>query len=72
LAEGEQADRLTSEHQARGVIERLGHPEPFVAEGIALGERAQLGMTYDEADTGAHGGRDEVTEALAAPPRRTP
>jgi hypothetical protein len=49
------------------VIDRLGHPEPFVPEGIALGERAQLSMTHDEADTGAHGGRDEVTEALAAP-----
>ena len=43
---------------------RLGNPQPFVPEGTALGERAQLGMARGEAGTGVHGGQDDLTEAL--------
>src|SRR5712691_5790513 len=46
---------------------RLGNPEPFVPEGSSLSERAQLGLAPPEEGTGAHGGQDELTEALAAP-----
>ena len=54
--------------QARGVLHRLGDPQPFVPEGPALGERPQLGMAPGEVGTGEHGGQDGAAEALAAPP----
>ena len=44
LAEGQQTDPPRGKHEARGVINRLGNPQPFVPEGAALSERAQLGM----------------------------
>ena len=46
---------------------RLGNPQPFFPKGPALGERAELGMAPGEPGTGAHGGQDDLTEALAAP-----
>ena len=46
---------------------RLGDPEPFFAEGRALGERPQLGMARGESGTGEHGGQEDLTEALVAP-----
>ena len=46
---------------------RLGDPQPFVPEGTALGEHAQLGMVLGEGSTGEHGGQEDLTEALAAP-----
>ena len=49
-----------------GVINRLGNPEPFVPEGPALSERAQLGMAPGELGTGVHGGQEDLAEALAA------
>ena len=45
---------------------RLSYPEPFLPEGYALSEHAQLGMARGELGTGKHGGRDDLTEALAA------
>ena len=67
LAEGQQTEPHEAIHQARGVIHRLGNPEPFVPEGTALGERAQLGMAPGEVGTGDHGGQDDLPEALVAP-----
>ena len=49
------------------MIDRLGNPEPFVPEGTALGERAQLGMAPGEVGTGDHGGQDNPAESLVAP-----
>ena len=48
-------------------MHRLGNLEPFVPEGPALGERAQLGMARGEPGTGGHGGQEWPTEALVAP-----
>ena len=44
----------------------LGNPEPFIPEGSALSERAQLSMAPSEEATGAYGGQNELTEALMA------
>ena len=67
LAEGRQTDPPRGLHEARGVINRLGNPQPFFPEGSALGEHAQLGMAPGEAGTGEHGRQDDLTETLAAP-----
>ena len=67
LAEGQQTDPPRGKHEARGVRNRLGNPQPFFPEGPALGERAQLGMAPGEVGTGVHGGQDELAEALVAP-----
>ena len=67
LAEGQQTDPPRGKHEAGGVINRLGNPQPFFPEGTALSERAQLGMAPGEAGTGDHGGQDDLTEALVAP-----
>ena len=67
LAEGQQTDPPRGKHEAPGVSNRLGNPEPFFPEGTALGERAQLGMAPGEPGTGVHGGQDDLTEALVAP-----
>ncbi len=49
------------------MINRLGNPEPFFAEGVPLGEHAQFGVGQGERDTGLHGGQVHLTEALVAP-----
>jgi hypothetical protein len=49
------------------VCHRLGNPQPFVPEGTAPGEYAQLGMTRGEVGTGVYGGQDDCTETFAAP-----
>ena len=67
LAEGQQTNPPRGKHEARGVSNRLGNPQPFFPEGPALGERAQLGMAPGEPGTGVHGGQEDLTEALAAP-----
>ena len=54
-------------HEAPGVRNRLGNPEPFFPEGTALGEHAQLSMAPGEPGTGGHRGQDDLTEALVAP-----
>jgi ABC transporter transmembrane region len=45
---------------------RPGNAQPVFPDGPALGEHAQLSIACGESDTGAHGGRDNVAEALAA------
>ena len=50
------------------MINRLGNPERFFPEGIALGEHALLGIAPGEVGTGVHGRQKDMTEALAAPP----
>ena len=67
LAEGQQTDPPRGPHEAPGVSNRLGNPQPFVPEGTALSKRAQLGMARSEPGTGDHGGQEDLTEALAAP-----
>ena len=67
LAEGQQTDPVIGQHEAGGVINRLGNPQPFFPQNPALGERAQLGMAPGEEGTGVHGGQEDLTEALAAP-----
>ncbi len=49
------------------MIHRLGNPQPFVPEGTALTERAQLGMARSEEGQGIHGGQHNLAEALMAP-----
>jgi hypothetical protein len=49
------------------MINRLGNSEPFFPNGTALSECAQLGMAHSKPGTREHGGKDELTEALAAP-----
>ena len=46
---------------------RLGNPQPFFCEGIALSERAQLGLACGEPGARVHGGQEDLTEALVAP-----
>ena len=65
-AEGQETDPAIGKHEAGGVSNRLGNPEPFFGEGTALGERAQLGMTHGESATGEHSGQEELTVALVA------
>ena len=64
-AEGQETDPAIGKHEAGGVSNRLGNPEPF-GEGTALGQRAQLGMTHGESATGEHSGQEELTVALVA------
>jgi hypothetical protein len=45
----------------------FGNPQPFIPEGLALGEYAQLSMARREPGTGEHGWQDHPTEALTAP-----
>src|SRR5207302_1663541 len=54
-------------HQARGVSHRLGNPQPFLPEGTALSERAQLSMAPGEVGTRAYGRQENSAEALAPP-----
>src|SRR5262249_42442565 len=68
--DGGRADRPPgSKHETREMRNRFGRLEPFVPEGTALSEGAQLGMAGGEAGTGLHGGQEALPEALAA--RRT-
>ncbi len=67
LAKGQQTDPVIGPHEAGGVSNRFGNPEPFFTEGTALGERAQLSMTRGKPGTGGHGGQEELPEALVAP-----
>ena len=67
VAEGQQADPPRGKHQTAGVINRLGNAEPFVPEGSALGEQAQLGMARGESGTGKHSGQEGLPEVLVAP-----
>jgi hypothetical protein len=66
LVEPQETAPPTADHHAGWVIHRLGNLKPFVAEGPALGERAQLGMAPGEVGTGDHGGQDDPAEALVA------
>ena len=66
LAEEQQTNPPRGNHEARGVRNRLGNPEPFFPKSTALGEPAQLGMAPGKVGTGVHGGQDNLTEALAA------
>jgi hypothetical protein len=67
LAEGQQTDPPIGKHEACGVNNRLGNPQPFVPEGTTLGEHAQLGMAPGKPRTGVYGGEEDPTEALVAP-----
>src|SRR5262249_34592492 len=67
LAEEQHTLSPKSIRQAAGVSHRLGNLEPFVPQGTALSERAQLGMARGEPGTGTHGGKHTLTEALVAP-----
>src|SRR5262249_58867439 len=55
LAEGQQTEPPRSPHEARGMIRRLGNLEPFVPDGPALSEPAELGVAPGEPGTGPHG-----------------
>ena len=67
LAEGQQTNPPRGKHEASGVSHRLGNPQPFVPEGTALGEHAQLGMAPGEVGTGEHSGQENIAKALVAP-----
>src|SRR5262249_56167026 len=49
------------------VSHRLGNADPFLPEGDALSERAQLSMTHGEEGTGGHGRQDSDPKAFAPP-----
>jgi hypothetical protein len=49
------------------MIHRLGNVDPFLPEGIALGEYVQLGMAHGEPGPGGHGRQDSEAETLATP-----
>src|SRR4029453_2407760 len=55
-------------HEAPGVRNRLGNPQPFLPEGPALGEQAKLSMAPGEPGIGGHRGQDDLTKALMALP----
>jgi hypothetical protein len=48
------------------VVNHLCNPDSFFAKGSAIDERAELSMTYGKVGTGANGGQEHLTEALAA------
>ena len=64
LAEGQQSDPPEGPHEAPGVVNLLGNPEPFIPEGPALGECAELGMAPGQEGTGLHGEQKDLAEAL--------
>ena len=47
------------------MIKGLGNPEPSIANGSALGKRAEFSMARGEIRRGEHGG-DQLTETLVA------
>ena len=57
-------NHLEAEHQAPGMLNRLGNPEPFFPEGTALSEQAQLGMTLERAGHGR-------SRRVGQPPKRS-
>src|SRR5262245_25948084 len=67
MAEEQQTEPVIGHHEASGVSNRLGNPEPFFPAGSALSERAQLGMAHGEPRTGHYNGQGDVAEALVAP-----
>ena len=67
LAQRQQTNPPIGAHNARGLLHRLGNPEPFFPEGTTLGEHAELGMTHSEPGTGAYSGQDDLAEVLVAP-----
>ena len=46
------------------VINRFGNPQPFLPEGTALGEQAQLSMAPGEPGIGGHCRQDDLTKAF--------
>jgi len=48
-------------------MNRLGNLAPFFCESTPLSECAQFGMAPGEPARDEHGGKDKLTEALAAP-----
>ena len=65
FAEGQQANPPTGTHEAPGMSDRLGNPQPFVPERTALDERAELGMAHSE------GRAREITAGRRAWPKRS-
>jgi hypothetical protein len=53
-------------HQAGGVRDGLGNPEPFFHEGAALGEQAQLGLAPGKVGPSEHRRQDKLAETLVA------
>jgi hypothetical protein len=51
-------------HEARGLRNRCGHPEPFVPEGLALREPPQFAIAPGEVGPGGHDGHVDLTEAF--------
>jgi hypothetical protein len=65
--EAQQTDPPQGIHEAPGVINGLGNPQPFFPEDAALSERTHLGMTRGELGTGLYSRQEELAKALAAP-----
>src|ERR1051326_5544365 len=64
LAEGQLTNSIRSNHESRGVRNRLGNPQPLLPESPTLSERTQLGMTPGEVGTVVHRREVDPTEAL--------
>src|SRR5262249_13438407 len=64
LTERRQTDAERREHEAKGMIRRLGDPETFLATGHRLSERALLSKGTGEAVSGQHRGKASEAEAL--------
>ena len=67
VVEEQQADAPRGNHEACGVINRLGNLQPFFSQGPAFDERAQFGIARGEEGTGCHGGQEGTTGAFTAP-----
>jgi hypothetical protein len=65
LTQEQQTDPPQGNHEALGVTNRLGNSEPFIPQGTARSEHAQLGMAPREPGTGEHRGEENPAETLA-------
>jgi hypothetical protein len=68
LAERQQTKRAKGNDEIARVIDRLGNPQSFFPDGIARGERAQLGMAFGKPGTQAHSREEDLTAALVTSP----
>src|SRR4029453_7106816 len=63
-AEIEPPERRVLRGQAEGMIRGRGHPQPFLADGDALREVAELGQAEHQPHPRVHGRKERQPEAL--------
>ena len=67
MAEGQQTKPMIGNHEAGGVRDRLGNPQPFFPRALPSANMPELGMAPGKLGTGGHGGQDDLAEALVGP-----